>query len=463
MRKIITIVIIVSLFICLGNINCVNASMEICSSDEKEDFEKCVSDILDLIENPEPIDEIKIKDGVIRFDYDSSGKRVKKEYNGESTFFVYEEDLLVEQLDENTLKFYYNTQKGRIICDKITYNGDIFFLGYDCSGNVKYIYNEDWNVVCMYSYCATLSSVYENREGEYIENLDENFVGNINPFRYQGWYYDKESCHYYLGDGVYYNAEVSEYVCNPFVIRNTRDKRPIVIDNVLNKYTSCLSSSLYGATVFSDDCISREQWQSGLRWYTGLEQTELMARCIYAENNGEGGTNGYFDRVAVTVLIMNRVNDNWFPDDKTPYGAVTRSAQFSTINPGTYDLAISKNTANARNIASRTSNAWKEATLLACTLFYTTSLDDLVYFRSIPNYINDQTMHLSVNSVYDDRSFTAVNGVWKYGTSKIYSVALAGVKEILPTGNPDIRDVLSEYYLHGYNIFFTYKDPASGN
>lgn len=33
--------------------------------------------------------------------------------------------------------------------------------------------------------------------------------------------------------------------------------------------------------------MTENQWNNGKCWYDGLNQTEVIARCIFGENNGE--------------------------------------------------------------------------------------------------------------------------------------------------------------------------------
>ena len=43
------------------------------------------------------------------------------------------------------------------------------------------------------------------------ENTDEDFIGNINPIRYRGYYYDRESGMYYL-QTRYYDPEIGQFI-----------------------------------------------------------------------------------------------------------------------------------------------------------------------------------------------------------------------------------------------------------
>ncbi len=412
-----------------------------------------IQQILGLIEEPEPIEEI-LKDNVrIKYCYDESKHRTKKVFLEREVSYLYEGNLLVSESGENDIQYFYSNVNGDMLCTELIINGGRYTLLYDEIGNVEYICDENNLLICKYEYVGASPKVYENVDGEFVLNVREDFIGNINPIRYQAWYYDRESKHYYMGKGIYYDVENNLYVNNQYKVKNARSSEPAIIRTIVQAYSYYMSSPTYGVTDFANDCVTRSEWNNGKRWYDGLNQTELVARCIFAENNGrkeDSGNNGYYDRVAITVVIINRVNSDM---DISPYGAVTRNSQFSTINPGSYDKYLS-DTKDARLVKDKTNSAWQEATLLACTLAYTTSLDELKYIRTIPSYISTQTFFLSVNYVYDNKAFSVFNNSWYYGGSPIRKVALAGVAELQPS--EDIRTLLAPYYIKGYNIFFEY-------
>ena len=69
------------------------------------------------------------------------------------------------------------------------------------TGAILEIYNSGEVIVARYVYDAFGNhKVYD---GYYNVNTNDSFIGNINPFRYKSYYYDKESNLYYLNSRYY--------------------------------------------------------------------------------------------------------------------------------------------------------------------------------------------------------------------------------------------------------------------
>ena len=89
------------------------------------------------------------------------------------------------------------------------YNGVRYFYQRNIQGDITAIYNEDGNLVNKYVYDAygrhkVLTSTLE-------EDLDESSVGNLNPFRYRGYYYDRILGLYFL-TSRYYDPEIGRFI-----------------------------------------------------------------------------------------------------------------------------------------------------------------------------------------------------------------------------------------------------------
>ena len=63
-------------------------------------------------------------------------------------------------------------------------------------GDIVAIRNSNGNIVATYEYDAWGNCTVMDGNG-YI-NTSTSFIGNINPFRYRGYYYDTETGFYYL-------------------------------------------------------------------------------------------------------------------------------------------------------------------------------------------------------------------------------------------------------------------------
>ena len=304
---------------------------------------------------------------------------------------------------------------------------------------------EEW--ICKYEYLDTLSEVILLSENE-----TDIKAANKNPFRYRGWYYDIEPSLYYLDKGVFYNPQTQEYIQNQFGYSN-RDGEPPIFQSVGNAYYALMNLSTYGASSYSFP--TQTQWNNGIRWYDGVAQVELVARCIYAENNGPNRQN---DRKAIGLVIRNRVAQN-FPHSGTlsPYNIVRYQSAFSTVNPYGTIAAMTSATANSRKVMDKTESAFQQATFIACLLNCSTTYSDYSLVVGIPTYMNSAHTHfLAVNYACDYSVFSVSSeGQWSYGGSNVYDVCIAGIAQLTSTSGTGSQS-LQTYYLNGYNVFFRY-------
>ena len=92
--------------------------------------------------------------------------------------------------------------------DKITgfvYNGNGYFYLRNIQGDILSIYKcEDSSLVASYQYDA-----WGNQT---VTNYGEEEIGNINPIRYRGYYYDEETGLYYL-NSRYYDPKLRRFIC----------------------------------------------------------------------------------------------------------------------------------------------------------------------------------------------------------------------------------------------------------
>ena len=99
---------------------------------------------------------------------------------------------------------------------------------YDAFGNHK-VYDADWN-----------------------ENTTPNFIGNINPIRYRGYYYDTETSLYFV-QGRYYDTEIGRFI-------STKNAYAIPHNSKINNFYSyandnpiCITYSNYVTSVDGDN------------------------------------------------------------------------------------------------------------------------------------------------------------------------------------------------------------------
>lgn len=435
--KSVSIIVIICLFTFYGNFNAVYAAVSeenFSTSAEQDIYQKyykkteylqSINDVSYEYSSDKRIAKIT-PNASVKYSYNMKGKLIKESGLYEIEYLYENNELYGFSVKENDYKYIFD--EGDIIVGIIDQRG---------------------NLVCRYEYNDTMPITYQLDDGIWLVNNDSEFIGNINPFRYTSWYFDAENSVYYLGEGYYYSCNEGKFLFNrPILNKTLLSSEPVVIRQIVQAYDMYMYSQTFGAGSYLNP--TEDSWIKGARWYDGINQVEVIARCIYAENT-DNTLAGKNNRIAETAVIMNRITAGM---DSTAYTAVTRSAQFSSINPGTYNR-IDSNTYYARQIMDKTKECYKQAIMLACTCYYTHNLTELNSVYLIPSYINTQTHFLSFRSVCNDNTFSVSGGNLYYGTSPIYNVALPGTMQITPT---NLSTAISNYRTAGHNVFFQYEE-----
>ena len=160
--------------------------------------------------------------GGMSFSYDVRGRRLQK---GTKNYSYDREGRLLKQGEE--LEFLYD-DKG--VVGFVNAEGTYFYRK-DILGNITGILDSDGKIVVRYRYDAWGNHVVLNPDGS--ENESSTFIGNINPFRYRGYYYDVETGLYYLKTR-YYDPVVGRFI----TIDDVSYLAPDTI-NGLNLYAYC--------------------------------------------------------------------------------------------------------------------------------------------------------------------------------------------------------------------------------
>ena len=91
------------------------------------------------------------------------------------------------------------------------YGGIMYYYGKNLQGDILRLVDGNGKTATEYEYDSwgSLTAV-KGENGEDIRN-EAGHIGNINPFRYRGYYYDSETGFYYLGSR-YYDPEVGRFI-----------------------------------------------------------------------------------------------------------------------------------------------------------------------------------------------------------------------------------------------------------
>lgn len=298
------------------------------------------------------------------------------------------------------------------------------------------------DVLCQYNYGETAVTCFEYVDGVWVENNQKDFIGNINPIQYNGWYLDRETNCFYLGNGIYYDYATNTHIMNAFSLKNSVPTRANSYYNEAAQMALGYLNTPSYSTARAQ--VSKSEWDSGKRWYDGLAGEEIAARCIYGENFHP---DSYNDRLAVLRVIANRIATL----DGTVLKALTRVDAFTTVNPKNYSTNACS---HARAMKNPSDNVWKEATILGCLITLTSSVTALgEAIGGWPAGIDTQRNFFGLDVVYN--GLTIKNGYLYYGSVQMKDAAIAGVGKLNITSSSTVSSLLSKYYGNSrYNIFF---------
>ncbi len=89
-------------------------------------------------------------------------------------------------------------------------NNTTYYYKKNYQNDIIGIYDNNYNLIVSYEY-DDYGSILSIKDNTGIEITDPNHIGNINPFRYRSYYYDKETNLYYL-NSRYYNPEWGRFI-----------------------------------------------------------------------------------------------------------------------------------------------------------------------------------------------------------------------------------------------------------
>ena len=190
----------------------------------------------------------KLGDTLASYDYDENGIRTKKTVNGITTTYQLDGSKIVSENRNGTVQSYFYDENGSVL--GITYGGENYYFRKNFRNDVLAILNASGEVVVEYSYdpWGNILAV----TGSLASTL-----GADNPFRYRGYYYDTESCFYYL-NSRYYDAKVCRFVNADLVVAGVGgDLRGY------NLYTYCFNNPVNRRDLSGNWC----EWiESAINW-----------------------------------------------------------------------------------------------------------------------------------------------------------------------------------------------------
>ena len=147
----------------------------------------------------------QISDGTMTasYKYNDGGLRTEKTVNGVTTEYSISGNLLTWEKTGSNAPIYYLYDDSGILWG-LNYNGNIYFYVQNLQNDVIGLVDSTGTLVVEYAYDAWGNIL--NTIGTLASTLGED-----NPFRYRGYYYDQETGLYYL-QSRYYNPETARYI-----------------------------------------------------------------------------------------------------------------------------------------------------------------------------------------------------------------------------------------------------------
>ncbi len=453
LRKILTVLLISALFLSsifptAGALNAMENQQEMDATDWAEYF------VQEDLQNPEPIYEINANEKETAvFEYNAAGLRISKTFAGQQTIYSYDDDgnMISEQTPEgNIITYQYSSIEGQRLCTGFTYHQETYCLQRNSAGDVQAVIANDGRILCRYEYEGAQSHCMELTEGKWAENTEETYIGNINPWRYNSWYFDRETGCYHLGGGVYFDSIRNEYIMNPFSLKHNTMR--IAPRNDLYNEASQMAVGYLNTTAYNaaKPQVSRTDWNQGKRWYDNLSSEEIAARSIYGENFGTG-QEGQNNRLANVCVLVNRIQLN---SNNSLRSVLTSAGAFSTVNPSGYSANACS---YARQAQNPTDSVWKHASILGCLLSLSTSKSAVESaVGGWPAGIDNQQNFFGLDAVYN--SLEIKSGKLYYGSTWMKDVAIAGVGKLNVSSATSAQELLEDYYGgNKHNIFFIYS------
>ena len=136
------------------------------------------------------------------YKYNADGLRTQKSVDGTTTYYIYSGDKLVAQkTGNNTIYLEYDSTGSPFL---ISYNGSHYYYILNGQGDVIALIDNTGNTVVEYTYdpWGQITSITGTLAGT---------LGQANPIRYRGYYYDSETGLYYVSSR-YYDPEIGRWI-----------------------------------------------------------------------------------------------------------------------------------------------------------------------------------------------------------------------------------------------------------
>lgn len=146
------------------------------------------------------------------YKYNSKGIRVYKKSNSVETYYYLEDDKIICEKRNNSYIYYLRNEMGLI---GFIYNGKTYLYIKNSFNDIIGIMDTECNEIVKYSYDSWGKIIN-------INDLTDENIGKINPFRYRSYYYDDETELYYL-NSRYYSPMLHRFISPDSCLGSTGD------------------------------------------------------------------------------------------------------------------------------------------------------------------------------------------------------------------------------------------------
>jgi len=194
------------------------------------------------------------------YEYNIEGIRTKKTVNGKETEYYLEgTNIIYEKRDGKIIEYSYD-ESG--ISGIRTDNKEYSFVK-NIQGDIIEVLDEEFNVVAEYTYDAW--GVVR------VNNLTEDKIGDINPYRYRGYYYDTETNLYYL-NSRYYNPVLGRFISADSILGANGD----ILE--YNLYIYCSNNPIVYSDPSGENFV--DALPNWLQWLEELKEIIIPAAAI---------------------------------------------------------------------------------------------------------------------------------------------------------------------------------------
>ena len=277
----------------------------------------------------------------IAYTYDDSGLRLSKTVNGQkTTYYVLNGELLGQQTqDGGTLQFLFDESGAKY---GFIYNGAPYYYNLNLQGDVTGIFDSTGADVVQYAY---------DEWGKLLSLTGTlaDTVGQINPIRYRGYYYDSETRFYYL-QSRYYDPETGRFINADGYVTTGQGV------NSYNMFIYCLNNPI----LMADTSGTRPDVSGDMR-RESAEQRKMSFACINPNISYKGIVNKRKnptkvsakgrDFIASYEAYFSTPYDDGFGNITVGYGHVIQKGEnYSSLNK-----------AQALELLSKDLSVWEKA------------------------------------------------------------------------------------------------------